>query len=178
MGLIWQSFRNWKRKHWFCHLQSFNGQPKLWFSDPKVVQLWAGKLELPLSSKIGWVGDSNGWDKLTHRHNPKPKQYDVKEGIIFRTDEKWTNSHTHISHQQHLPTSLIGYDYNPILGWESTHSLLVKLFNYLDPYPSVCLASSPVLVGQTVKPSNLVENTKTSPAEARQNPPGKKTRFA
>lgn len=117
MGLIWHFFRNSKRKHWFCHLQSFNGQPKLWFSDPKVlvVQLWAGKLELRLSPKIGWVGDSNGWDKLTHI--PKPKQYDVKEGIIFRTDEKWTNSHKHISHQQHLPTSLIGYDYNPILGW-------------------------------------------------------------
>lgn len=38
----------------------------------------------------------------------------------------------------------------------------------------------PVFVWQApqfllVKPSNLVENTKTSPAEARQNPPGKKT---
>ena len=100
MGLIWQSFRNWKRKHWFCHLQSFNGQPKLWFSDPKVVQLWAGKLELRLSSKIGWVGDSNGWDKLTHI--PKPKQYDVKEGVLSSERMKNEQTVTHIFHTSNI----------------------------------------------------------------------------
>ena len=173
MGLIWQSFRNWKRKHWFCHLQSFNGQPKLWFSDPKVVQLWAGKLELRLSSKIGWVGDSNGWDKLTHI--PKPKQYDVKEGVLSSERMKNEQTVTHIFHTSNIyqlvwlvtTTTQSWAEKVPIHCWWNYLTIRIHIPVFVWQAPQFLL----------VKPSNLVENTKTSPAEARQNPPGKKNTF-